>query len=254
MFYRIAIAGLLMLAATSASANPLANLKVVDCRTHNVAQEDADRALADKAMALLQKRNVAAVGQMMPDLETAFAHAPDVPSFPERCGDQIISYGGDTSQTLMLAALASKDGKSVGIVQKPALPYASLAFIIGWTRFEARDYASAHAAYEKGLKNDPDSTPLVIEDTLTLAYLHRSEEGLALVDGFLTNHDDLPDSIHAALLRKKGYVLVELKRWDEAETAYKASLTFAPGDAIAQGELQYIAGQKSKLGASAPAT
>jgi tetratricopeptide (TPR) repeat protein len=230
------------LAETPAAEVP-ANVQIVDCQTHNAAQEKADQALAMTAIDLMQAHDVAKLDALMPDLKTALGHAPDKPSLPERCGDILIIYTDQMDEMLSLAALLNGHEKEMGaakVEQREALPYALLAFIVGWIDYEHADYAGAHEAYAKGLRNDPDYNALVMEDTLTLAGLHRSDEALTQFDAYLARNHDLPDEMMANALRKRGYVLVELGRWDEAEAAYKDSLKLMPDDETAQSELEYI--------------
>ena len=47
------------------------------------------------------------------------------------------------------------------------------------------------------------------------------------------------------MLRNRGYALTELRRLDEAQAAYEASLTLDPANALAENELRYIASLKA---------
>ncbi|WP_431288153.1 hypothetical protein [Roseateles chitinivorans] len=60
--------------------------------------------------------------------------------------------------------------------------------------------------------------------------------------------DDKSEQAHrrAVALRGQGYALVELQRWDEAEAAYRKSLTFEPDNRLAKGELTFIRDQRPK--------
>ncbi|MFT4074440.1 MAG: tetratricopeptide repeat protein [Asticcacaulis sp.] len=239
-----AAAAAAFLSALPVVAKVPANVQIVDCRTHDAAQEKADHDLAMTTLDIMQTHDIARLNERLPNLKAALAHAPDSPSLPERCGDTIIVYSDQMSDMLTLSALLSGHEKDLGatkVEQREALPYALLAFEAGWIDFENKDYDAAHEAYAKGLRNDPDDHAVILEDTLTLAALKRSPEALAQLDAYLARNDDLPDELMAGALRKRGYVLVELGRWDEAEAAYKESLKLAPGDQTAQGELEYIA-------------
>lgn len=219
------------------------DIQIVDCRAHDAAQEKADMALAMSALDLMQAHDMDRLDAMRPDLEAALAHAPDTPSRPEHCGDSIIVYSDELSDMLTVSALIQDHEKDFGaskVEQREALPYPLLAFIVGWIAFENEDFQSAHDAYAKGLLNDPDFNSLIMEDTLALAALHRSPEALAQLDAYLARNPGLPDEMTANALRKRGYVLIELERWDEAEAAYKESLKLEPDDETAQGELEYI--------------
>ncbi len=221
----------------------LPDVQIVDCRTHDAAQEKADQALAMSALDLIQAHDMDKLNALLPDLKAALGHAPDIVSHPEHCGDSIIVYSDELSDVLTISAMIQGHEKEFGaskVEQHDALPYPLLAFVTGWTYFEKEDFQSAHDAYAKGLLNDPNYDSLIMEDTLALAALHRSSEALGQLDAYIARNPDLPDEMKANALRKRGYVLVELERWDEAEAAYKASLKLAPDDETAQGELEYI--------------
>lgn len=51
---------------------------------------------------------------------------------------------------------------------------------------------------------------------------------------------------YCTALYLKGYALVELRRWDEAEARYRQALALDPNDAKAKNELVYIAEQRAK--------
>jgi tetratricopeptide (TPR) repeat protein len=242
-------AGFLLAAPALAeeAAAPLPDIRIVDCRTHDAAREKADQALAMSALDLIQAHDMDKLNALLPDLETALGHAPDAPSYPEHCGDSLILYSDEMSDFLTLSAMVAGHEKAFGaskVEQRAALPYPLLAFVVGWIYFENGDFQSAHDAYAKGLENDPDYGSLILEDTLALAALHRSPEALAQLDAYLARNPDLPDEMRANALRKRGYVLIELERWDEAETTYKDSLKLDPDNETARGELEYIAANR----------
>jgi len=226
------------------AAPRLPDVQIVECRTHDAAHEKADMALAMSALDLIQAHDIDKLNALLPDLKTALGHAPDVVSHPEHCGDTIIVYSDEMSDFLTISALIQGHEKEFGatkVEQREALPYPLLGFVVGWIYFENKDFQSAHDAYAKGLLNDPNFDYLIMEDTLTLAALHRSPEALGQLDAYLARNPDLPDEMMANALRKRGYVLVELERWDEAEGAYKESLKLEPDNETAQSELEYIA-------------
>ncbi len=221
------------------------HLEVVPCRSHNAAQEAADLALASDALEVMQKHDLPGVDKMMPDLRAAFNHAPDVAAAPELCGDKVTLYSDDSTAMLILSG-AINSGTIPGaktVEQHEGLPYGVLGFVIGWIEFEHKDYASAVNDYAKGLKNSPNLPSLESEYVLTLSLLGRNDDALLSIDGFVAANSGLSDHDHANLLRKRGYVLVELKRWDEAATAYKDSLKLEPDNDLAKSELDYIAKQ-----------
>ena len=241
-------------AATGAHAFNLldkGDISVVDCRSHDDAQEAKDRALAETTFALMQKHDMDALDARMPDLKAALGRAPDVAPAPEKCGKTIVIHSDDMSDTLFLSTLVVKGKPFEGyqVVQKPALPYSSLGFIVGWIDYEHQDYNDAITAYRKGLRNNPDDASLVSELTNTLATTGQSEEALHIVDEFLASHGMLDDHDHALMLRRRGYALVELGRLDEGEAAYTESQKYEPDSTVAKSELEYIHSQKAKTSA-----
>ncbi len=235
-------------AETTAAPAALPDIQVVACRTHNADQEKADLDLAMRAMKVMQTHDASKTEALLPELHAALDRAPDVPTRPELCGDKVVIYTDDLSKFLILS-VAVKDGKIAGArtaEMRYEMPYGHLGFNAGWIAFERKDYAAALKDYEKGLRNDPDMPPLEAEYLLTLSLLGRNAEGLKAADDFLASHPGLNNTHRGMILRKKGYILVELGRWDEAETAYKQSLEADPGNATAKGELDYIAKTKPK--------
>lgn len=232
--------------ADEASPAAFSDIKIVDCRQHDAVQEQKDRDLALEAFGLMQAHDMSTLDSMTRKLEAALDRAPDVPSSSERCGDKINLYTDDMGQMFLMTAFVSRTPglEKVSVVQYGALPYGQLGFIVGWIRFEHEKFAAAYKAYARGLRNDPNDFTLINEMALTLSHLRRNDEGLALVDDFLAAHDTLDDKAKAALQRKRGYILVELQRLDEARAAYEESLRLEPGNAVAMGELDYIAQQK----------
>ncbi len=239
------LAGLMFMAGGAASAQEVeTKIDVVDCRAHNAAQEAADADLADKALTAMQGHDMAALDALTPQLQAALSHAPDMRAQPEHCGDRIIVHSDDPASFLILSGTLGKLPGIKGVDQQPGLPYGLLGFIVGWTAFEHKDYAAAAVAYEKGLKNEPDLTSLEAEYVLTLSSLGRNTEALSSVDAYLAAHGGLQATEHANLLRKRGYVLVEMGQWDNAKAAYEQSLALEPGNTVAASELEYIAKQR----------
>jgi tetratricopeptide (TPR) repeat protein len=217
--------------------------QVVDCRPHDAVQEKADMDLAMQALNVMATHDMAKIDALMPDLRAALNRAPDVPSRPELCGDKVVVYTADTTSFMVVSALVSS-GKIKGaasVEMRYEMPYAQLAFDVGWIEYEHHDFDAALKDYGKGLRNDPDHAILESEYVSTLFNLGRNAEGLESVDAFLAAHPALKGTGKGALLRKRGYVLVELGRWDEAEAAYRQSLVEDPNSAVAKGELDYIA-------------
>ncbi len=215
----------------------------VPCRNHDAAQEKADLDLARNTIKVMQAHDMAKLDATMPDLRAALNRAPDVPTLPEVCGDKVIAYTPDMSEFMAISAMVSS-GKVKGVTSaemRYEMPYATLGFIVGWIEFEHQDFANALKDYAKGLRNDPDRLAVETEYVGTLAKLGRNAEALESIDAFMTEHTSLNGPQKGLILRKRGYVLVELGRWDEADAAYRQSLVADPNNQLAKNELDYIA-------------
>lgn len=222
--------------------------QVVDCRQHNADQEKADLDTAFKAWKFIQGHDMAGLDALVPELRTALSRAPDVPTRPELCGDKVIVYTADTTDFMVISAIVSS-GKVKGATSaemRYPMPYFLIAYGVGWSEFEHHDFAAALKDYGQGLRNDPDFPQLESEYVGTLSNLGRNAEALESVDAFLAAHPDLKGPRKGMLLRKRGYVLVELGRWEEADAAYRQSLVEDPTSATAKGELDYIARNRPK--------
>lgn len=245
-------AGLVLTAGAANAAVPGevldSHYQIVDCRKHDAVQEQADLALATKALGIMQTHNMAQLDALMPDLRAAFNRAPDLAPQPELCDGKLIVYTEDMSDFLIVSAMVT-GGKAKGATSaemRYVMPYGTLGFVVGWIEYEHQDFNNALKDYAKGLRNDPDNATLEAEYASSLINLRRMDDALQSVDAFMAARPGLKGKGKAALLRKRGYVLVELGRWDEGEAAYRASLVEDPGNATAKGELDYIAQSRPK--------
>ncbi len=227
--------------------------QIVDCQPHDEAREKADTALTQTAWNLLNTHDIATLRTMQPQLEVAAGHAPDKPPLPEKCGDKLIVYSANMLDVLLAAgALQKQTGSHVTVEAHDPLPYARLDFIIGWLYFEADKRDVALGWYERGLKNDPHHAMLASEYANTLSQLGRSADALAFTDQFLAVNGDLEDHAHALMLRRRGYALGDLGRYDEALAAYQESLKYEPDSDAAKREMTWDR-QQMAAGKSAPA-
>jgi Flp pilus assembly protein TadD len=85
---------------------------------------------------------------------------------------------------------------------------------------------------------------LFAERGAVLDTLHRSSDALADFDEALAI-PSLPAAMRAKLLRGRGYALTDLGRLEDAEKAYRDSLSLQPNNAVAISEIAYIAHLKS---------
>lgn len=114
---------------------------------------------------------------------------------------------------------------------------------------ELRRISDAKPALARAVALSPQNSQFLSE----LGHIHEVEkswpQALDLYRRAETATEFSPPSSRNAELarawRGQGYVLVELKRWDEAEQRYRKCLELDPGDVRAKGELLFIQQQKA---------
>ena len=194
---------------------------LVACQTHEETQEKADRDLLRKMPRDIKSPEAAT---MLPQLESALAHAPDRPPLPEICGDAINVYDrsltpvGEQAEAIALYVKDHPDLAGKTIVRKPRLPYTSLAFWTSELKAQAGDLDGALKAADKGIANDPDDPLMTSHKASVLYKLKRNDEAVALIDAYLAAHGDDPDlerSSRVSLLSRKLLSLHALNRRDD---------------------------------------
>jgi tetratricopeptide (TPR) repeat protein len=221
------------------------SLNVAPCRTHDTAQESGDSKLLQTALNAMQTGGQRALANLMPDIEKALARAPNKPSDPEQCGNTVNVYSSNIADFLWASAvLHSADGVSNVVMLEP-LPYARLYFVASWNAYEKGDYEKAAALCAKGLVIDPKDAMLASEYANALEIAGHNETALAFVDKFIAENPLMEKSENALMLRRRGYALGELGRFDAAIAAYEQSLSLEPGNKTALNEIEYNKQQKA---------
>lgn len=117
--------------------------------------------------------------------------------------------------------------------------YSRACYHVAFAAVERNDLATADEWIERGLALEPDHPLLLCEKALVLGTKKRHEDAL--------HHFQLAAKSHpwhaswvARALRGEGFELIELRRLDEAETAFKKSLELEPGSHVARSELEVI--------------
>jgi tetratricopeptide (TPR) repeat protein len=151
-------------------------------------------------------------------------------------------------ESLSYLAQAAKDNKA-SVVIGPA--WCDAYFLRAYGLIDLGRNAEARQSLEKAIGMSPHNAHYVSE----LASLYRLEknwkEALAKSEtaAQLARDFSPPESRVIELgeaLRGKGYVLVELGRFDEAEATYKQCLEINPADKAALGELGYVRARLKK--------
>jgi tetratricopeptide (TPR) repeat protein len=150
-----------------------------------------------------------------------------------------------------LLQAAADNSKQSAIVVKPTYAYAY--FLRGYALAELNQNVEAKAAIERAVQLSPYNAQFLAE----LGNQHiRAKNWKASLDTFqraeTAANDFTPEEAKqfelGKALRGQGYVLVELNRLSEAETAYNKALTLNPNDRVATAELRYVQSLKTKQG------
>ncbi len=216
------------------------------CSTTSAAQEAKDQAvLKSLEDSFTRGGDFPTIERHRAALEDALSHAPASMSPLELCGDVLIVRSSGLLPLLHASAIM-KEGGAPGAKSAEQIPspYPRIALYLGAADNEREQWAAAVAHLSKGLALDPYDPKLATEDSLALTRLGRFAEALAVVDKVLAGDGELSGRDHARLLRTRGFALGELRRFDEAEAAYRESLRFEPNNPTALNELKYIDQQR----------
>ena len=221
---------------------PAANLP--QCAPGSAEQSKKDLAVLQPIIADANQRGFAALKEKLPALEEILSHAPTSMNKAEICDGQIVVHVRTSTESLgaMMFYASEQATYPKGVTGSVAVfsPYATAAFLIGTSYDEDRQWDKAYTAMKRGLDVDPLVPSLTTEAALALEELDRAPEALALCERTLRENRLLEKSDRARLERCRGYALVELHQFDEAEAAYKTSLAIDPGNRIALSELAEI--------------
>jgi tetratricopeptide (TPR) repeat protein len=191
----------------------------------------------------------------IPDLEKELANAlPELSPIPVNADDAIILTDG-IAQTLMIAAVA-KDQKFKKVSAVPD-PYPGIGLYLGSYYNEVGRPQDALRVLNAGIVvSDANGPGLGKHDPVLISEKGAAQEALRQFDDAIATYTagvklaSNDDSDRARMFRGIGYSLTELGRLDDAERAYRKSLTCEPGNGHAENELKYIA----QLRAGKPAT
>jgi tetratricopeptide (TPR) repeat protein len=182
-----------------------------------------------------------AVAPHLAALEAALASAKHSMDLAAAGGQVLTDGSADSLLAMMTAAAGHKNATAIHN------PYPTIALYLGSYYVEAGKADDAVRVLDAGLAASALSQmrPLLFSERGTaLNALHRFNDSLTNYADALAI-PDLDPSLRARLERGRGFALTELKRLDEAEAAYNASLKDEPGNTAALGELKYIAGLRA---------
>ncbi len=224
-------------------------LNIVPCQTHDEKAETRAAKVAEKLQKAFVKADVSAIRALAPEMEKVMGEAPFPPYYAEKCDTRLIIYSDNLPSQLVLGVLfetatekkANPDGKKLEVVAKPASPFALISYGLAWVYADRKDYGRCVTILTDGRQRDPWNEAILSEYLFCLAQSGQNAESLAEAEKALENpFFNLTDYTRAKVLRHKGYALVELQKWDEAESAYKDSLKFDGSSQLAKNEILYI--------------
>ena len=227
---------ILICAARIASADPAGDA---------ASRQQADAIKVEAATEALAKGGAQALAAHIAAMRDVLAHIPKGYRKIEPVGDDIHFRAESIADFAAFIAWTADRARLRGqpaprVVQLPDT-YPAASFLLAWYYNDAKEPEKAMAAADLGLAVAPREARLVGEKGQALLRLHRYEIALSLYDKVLTADDFLAPRGQALLLRAKGFTLTELRRFDEAEKAYRDSLALEPDHVLARNELAYIA-------------
>ncbi|MDR3513143.1 MAG: tetratricopeptide repeat protein [Caulobacteraceae bacterium] len=202
---------------------------------------DADEDAVLAAMADARAGGVLAIREHEAALRGVLANMPR-PFTRVRVVNDVTEYHADSMEDCL--AFANGDGKAHPRFVCKGNPYAAAGFYLGSYLNEIGQAEKALAVLDAGRLAAPDAPALISERGAALIVLRRWDEVLANADRGLAV-ENLAAVDRARLYRSRGYALTELHRLDEAERAYRDSLTLDPDNPRANNELAYIAGLRA---------
>jgi tetratricopeptide (TPR) repeat protein len=230
-------------------AAPATGLAQGPAPAEQTAQTDVET--VQRAMGLVvPPQGVKAIAPLLPDLRAVLDRAPA--SYPkvEVQGERAIVRTFDATEGVSLS-LALRAGKHPSGAKPTSISiefpvYLGAALLLASYANETGDHAAAIAYLDRGLALQPNEAILTSEKAAALAGLKRYAEELDMLDGWFYANVFAPAGQQARLHRARGFALIELKRLEEAEQAYRRSLDLAPDHPGAQQQLVYIQHLRSR--------
>jgi len=125
---------------------------------------------------------------------------------------------------------------------------ADLQFLIGFCAVERQDLTEASRALGESVRLNPLAPGTRLELSHVLVLQKKLDEADRQIDGVLATTQERCELARA--WRRRGYILVERGRLEEAYAAYQKSLDHDPANRIALDEMVFIARELQRLGGS----
>lgn len=192
-------------------------------------------AAAFKSMAAADK---ASLQVLLPTMEKQLDDLLPYEIKPEVCdGNHINAYS--SYQFFELNALRGNGVNSgfpanLPIVKQPDMNQPSLAYAVGWTKYELGDFDGALAAYGKGLAMFPHYHALQQEYVSALLQLKRAPQALSYIDNVLGGTYDLSDEERGKMFEGRGVALLMTGALDPAIDSLSVSLRYHYSEGVAK--------------------
>jgi tetratricopeptide (TPR) repeat protein len=118
--------------------------------------------------------------------------------------------------------------------------YPRAHYYVGFIGVKVKQYEFALEYLERGQKLEPTNPKFNFEKAQALVQLGEREKALALYEAVTEIGPYVSVRDLAIAKRGCGFVLIEMRRLDEAEQAFNTSLAIEPGNSVALHELRYI--------------
>ncbi len=199
-------------------------------------QSQALGPLLDPAVKALAAHDSATLIALLPSLQPQLDALPATEVRPEVCsGNHINAY---TRHQFIELGVQRAHGVDTGLpaglplVKQPDLNQAGLAFVVGWARYEQKDYDGGLAALGKGLAMFPHDHALLNEYAATLVQLRQGAQVVTFVDGALANTYDLDDRERSTLYVARATGLLMLHALDASEQNLTIALRYHYSDQV----------------------
>jgi tetratricopeptide (TPR) repeat protein len=186
-------------------------------------------ALLSPAYTAMNSKDAAAQKAALPGLEAQLNALPASEIKAEVCdGNHINAY---TSYQYIELGLLRANGinrfpANLTLVKQPDLNQASLAYVVGWIKYEQKDYTGALAAYAKGLAMFPHDHSLQQEYMAALLQLGRYKDLVDFDDKVLADTLDYDDVTLAKAYSSRAVAEMGLGNMKESDDAFTVSLRY----------------------------